>query len=445
MSFEYNQPVIIDGGSGIVIGGAVGGSPIPNAVLYVDASSNAGNNANFKWDSGVIIAAPATTNIPLQLNVSSGHSVDILKTTINSVQTATINAAGEFTHPRGVGSSNEAFGSGCLNNTVTGGFNTAVGFNVLRNATSGIQNVGVGYLALRLNESGLDNVAVGKQAVYSCVSGSTNVAVGTGALQGNVTGSQNVAVGTNALKSGTGISTNTALGHEAGFTTIGTRNVFIGYKAGYFESASNQLYIDSSNTNTPLIGGDFSLDEVYINGDLAVVGVVEITTTLSDALKLTSTGTAARAGCQFINDTATSFQFFIGGSLHGVYPDKAALVLDDGVPFVVAHTSSTPRLTVDEDGNVLVGTNTKPSANSGQMLIFRPKSSDPTMGTDTCGLYGKSDGGNLRMHAIDEDGTKKYLTLPHQLISQMQFKLMHLILMEYHEAQRLPTQMMILL
>ena len=45
----------------------------------------------------------------------------------------------------------------------------------------------------------------------------------------------------------------------AGYSNItGSSNVFLGYNAGYNETGSNKLYIANTNTNTPLIYGDFS-------------------------------------------------------------------------------------------------------------------------------------------------------------------------------------------
>jgi len=51
----------------------------------------------------------------------------------------------------------------------------------------------------------------------------------------------------------------------------GWGNVLIGYKAGYYETESNKLYISNSNTTTPLIGGDFLGGYVNINGDLSII------------------------------------------------------------------------------------------------------------------------------------------------------------------------------
>jgi hypothetical protein len=62
------------------------------------------------------------------------------------------------------------------------------------------------------------------------------------------------------------------LGYQAGFSSTGTGNVFLGYQAGFFETGDNKLYIDNSNTSTPLLYGEFDNDFVEINGDLYVTG-----------------------------------------------------------------------------------------------------------------------------------------------------------------------------
>ena len=64
-----------------------------------------------------------------------------------------------------------------------------------------------------------------------------------------------------------------AIGTRAGEGTLGqskTGGVFIGYQAGQNEDNDNRLYIDNSNTSTPLIYGEFDTDIARINGTLQV-------------------------------------------------------------------------------------------------------------------------------------------------------------------------------
>ncbi len=46
--------------------------------------------------------------------------------------------------------------------------------------------------------------------------------------------------------------------------------MFIGFYAGYSETGSNKLFIDISNTSSPLIYGEFNNDFVTINGKLGI-------------------------------------------------------------------------------------------------------------------------------------------------------------------------------
>ena len=59
---------------------------------------------------------------------------------------------------------------------------------------------------------------------------------------------------------------NTFLGEGSGTNATGDGNVFLGYRAGYFETGSNLLYIDNSDTDAPLIWGDFENDLLRFNG-----------------------------------------------------------------------------------------------------------------------------------------------------------------------------------
>jgi len=128
------------------------------------------------------------------------------------------------------------------------------------------------------NETGTGNTAVGNSALYQNATGDYNTAIGFSAL-GNASGyaSGNVAVGYRALHSNQ-FSNNTAIGYQAGSQNgYGTGNIFIGYRAGsqtvsYGPQNSNILYIENSDSNTPLIYGNFASDSLVINGDLTVTG-----------------------------------------------------------------------------------------------------------------------------------------------------------------------------
>ncbi|HJW29043.1 MAG TPA: hypothetical protein VJ508_07305, partial [Saprospiraceae bacterium] len=150
----------------------------------------------------------------------------------------------------GSGSSNVALGTGTMTGNSTGSGNIALNTSVLHNNTTGNANIGLGEYALFLNTTGSQNMAIGAHALESSMTGSSNVALGYYA--GN-------------FNSG---SSNTMLGFESGKLNNGSLNVFLGYQAGYSETGSNKLYIENSNSTTPLIYGDFATNKVTVNDSL---------------------------------------------------------------------------------------------------------------------------------------------------------------------------------
>ncbi|MBN2237258.1 MAG: hypothetical protein JW729_06840 [Bacteroidales bacterium] len=140
------------------------------------------------------------------------------------------------------------------------------------------KNTAVGLSALTRNSSGQNNVAFGHSSLLSNTTGTENTAFGSNSMELNTTGNQNTAVGSAALYNVGSGSNNTALGFEAGFGSFGSNasgNVFIGNKAGYNETESNKLYIDNSETESPLIYGDFEENQAKINGGLTVQGQIQ--------------------------------------------------------------------------------------------------------------------------------------------------------------------------
>ncbi|MBO6762346.1 MAG: tail fiber domain-containing protein, partial [Roseivirga sp.] len=113
--------------------------------------------------------------------------------------------------------------------------------------------------AMRLRNRTLELLAnsgstfIGESAGISS-SGAGNVGLGSETMLNNSSGRFNVAVGYRALRQ----------------NATGQGNVAIGYNAGFNETGSNKLYIANSNTNTPLIWGDFQAGVANINGKLGV-------------------------------------------------------------------------------------------------------------------------------------------------------------------------------
>ena len=151
---------------------------------------------------------------------------------------------------------NTFMGNGSGYSNTIGDYNTFYGHYSGYSNTLGEHNMFMGYGAGRQNTTGSNNTLLGSGAGYYNETGSRNTFIGTGAGQDNTTGSYNV-----------------YLGVYAGNDNItGANNIFLGYQAGSNETGSNKLYIESSNSTSPLIYGDFDVDSLQINGKLNING-----------------------------------------------------------------------------------------------------------------------------------------------------------------------------
>lgn len=152
----------------------------------------------------------------------------------------------------------------------TGSYNTSLGVSALNFNNAGSYNTAVGASAMTLNDNGMHNTAVGYSALYAN-NGVYNTAVGEGVLLFNDTGGFNTALGYQASYSNDDGVRNIALGVQSLYSNVsGVNNVAIGYQAGYNETGSNKLYIENSNSSSPLIYGEFDTDLLRINGTLDI-------------------------------------------------------------------------------------------------------------------------------------------------------------------------------
>ena len=138
--------------------------------------------------------------------------------------------------------------------------------------TTGAENTFVGRESGLKNIDGGNNTFIGKQAAFNNTSGSQNTYIGKEAGFRNIVGGENVIVGRSSGRNGSTGNENTFLGAYSGYSVAGDGNVMLGYNAGRNETGSDKLYIDNSNTSTPLIYGDFSSNQLTVNGQLKITG-----------------------------------------------------------------------------------------------------------------------------------------------------------------------------
>ena len=138
---------------------------------------------------------------------------------------------------------------------------------------SGIGPQGV-YFGFRtgINATGVRNVVLGHFSGTNLTTGGYNVFVGAQSGRNNTTGANNVFVGYQSGEKMTNSSGNVFVGTRSGYSfTEGVGNLFLGnYSGGTQTSVSNKLFIDNSNTDAPLIWGDFLKNIVNFNGKVGI-------------------------------------------------------------------------------------------------------------------------------------------------------------------------------
>ncbi len=171
----------------------------------------------------------------------------------------------------GTSNLNVGIGLESMNNNLNGHSNVGIGVKSLYSNTTGDSNTAVGIASLHDNVVGSYNTGLGGASLFSNTNGSSNTGVGAFSLYSNTTGDQNSAFGYGSLVANeTGIG-NVSIGFQSGsFFADLNYNVSIGYRAGKNETNSNRLYIENSDSTTPLIYGEFDTDIVGINGRLGI-------------------------------------------------------------------------------------------------------------------------------------------------------------------------------
>src|SRR5262249_24131646 len=167
---------------------------------------------------------------------------------------------------------NTAVGYSALKSNTAGAFNTALGLDALLSNTgnedtgTGSGNTATGANALPFNSTSSGHTATGLAALYNNTTGYYNTATGWSVLVSNTTGSYNTALGCQALKNSTG-SRNLALGYNAGFhLSSGDFNIYVGNTG--VSTESHTMRLGSSNQTQTFIAG---ITGVAVSGSPVVV------------------------------------------------------------------------------------------------------------------------------------------------------------------------------
>jgi len=214
------------------------------SVIYSSSVQDGGDTLRLHFDTGV-----ATDYHTIPLNGGSG-GLTISPNTNNYIVTAT-GTAGLL-----AGESNLQFDGDVL--TITGrvsqddgNFNIFIGEEAGDTISGAQVSVGIGYRSSK-NLTGYYNTALGVNSLLNALAASSTVALGFNALTSLTSGNNNVSVGASA-----GLN-----------LTSGTGNVHLGNAAGPASSIaeSNKLYINNAASDTPLVLGDFSTQQITFSG-----------------------------------------------------------------------------------------------------------------------------------------------------------------------------------
>lgn len=173
------------------------------------------------------------------------------------------------------GTRNTYMGFSSGKNNTTGYRNTFIGNLTGFQNTTGWENTFIGAFSGNDNTSGFNNLFVGSNSGRNTTAGFQNTFIGQSSGFTNETGSDNTFIGNAAGQSNSSGSRNVYMGQWAGrMNQTGAGNVFLGYRAGSNELGSNKLYIENSDSATPLIYGEFDSNEVTVNGNLCYTGTL---------------------------------------------------------------------------------------------------------------------------------------------------------------------------
>ncbi len=181
------------------------------------------------------------------------------------------------------GETNYSFGTDALDGDLTKGFNVAFGYQALTAATDAYANSAFGHQSLKNVTTGEGNIGFGPIAGYGITTGDRNVLIGdtVGPWSNNV-----------------------------------NNCIHIGYNAGWSNADDDRLYIDISNTTTPLIYGEFDNRVLNFDGDVGLTAGYGITQTDHVDFNVSATPSHVEGRVHWDDDDKTLEVCMAGGNVN---------------------------------------------------------------------------------------------------------------------------------
>ena len=227
----------------------------------VSGPASSTNNEIVRFDGTTGKLIKSDSSAPTTIDNDGRFSGPVIETSGNLV------ALGQNISKNG-GITSTVIGNNAGTNLDSSSFaNTFIGTASGNSTTTGNNNTFVGDDTGALTTTANNNTFVGSKSGSNNTIGTSNTFVGVNSGSNNVDGIQNVYLGSSSSASNNG-SANVVLGHNAG-QNMNAQNgcVLLGYNAGQNNTQNDRLMIDNTNTNSPLIDGDFSVDTLQINGE----------------------------------------------------------------------------------------------------------------------------------------------------------------------------------
>ena len=195
-----------------------------------------------------------------KIQVEESDNEDIIRMDVGGTEVMTLEKTSN-NYPRlnlPNGNENTIIGNFAGNSLTTGYNNIMIGRDAGKFVSTGNRNVFIGFDAGESSGTAIGCTFVGQESGDKSTA-NYNTFIGAWAGLLTTSGGDNTFIGQDAGLNNTTGHSNTFLGKQTGYSnSTGTGNVFLGREAGYSETGSNKLYIDNSNTTSPLIYGDFS-------------------------------------------------------------------------------------------------------------------------------------------------------------------------------------------